>query len=464
MLTKKVYLVTDLGYGDAGKGSIVDYLVRQKGAHTVLKYNGVAQAAHNVVTPDGRHYTFSHFGSGSFVPGTRTYISQFALVHPYRMCEEEEALRKVGVTDAFKRMFVDGQTILISPYEQAANRLKEIARGGGRHGSCGMGVGETMSDSLEHPEVVLKAVDAFDKRAVRRKLYKLRDLKWSQLEKIVRNLPDNEQARFEVGLFEDMSLVDRIADYFFSWAEVIQIVDPTFARKMFDQPGVLVAEGSQGVLLDEWFGFFPYNTWTTLTTLNAETLMNFHHYDGERIRLGLLRGYGTRHGAGPFVTEDAGLTGQMQDYHNSNNPWQREFRVGYPDLVAAKYGVAVTGALNGLVVTNLDRMRVVPDWKICKAYSYSGGRREMLPEFFNNQGNTITGIKLPTIQQYKDLEAMQVRTSMLEDCSPIYEQLGTDVVAKSIEYAHLLADELQVPLAITSCGPSSVDKINHLDI
>lgn len=32
-----------------------------------------------------------------------------------------------------------------TPYHQAANRARETARGASRHGSCGMGIGETAS-------------------------------------------------------------------------------------------------------------------------------------------------------------------------------------------------------------------------------------------------------------------------------------------------------------------------------
>ena len=45
-----VFLTVDLGFGDAGKGSIVDFLTRTYAAHTVVRYNGGAQAGHRVVT------------------------------------------------------------------------------------------------------------------------------------------------------------------------------------------------------------------------------------------------------------------------------------------------------------------------------------------------------------------------------------------------------------------------------
>src|SRR5581483_7028007 len=75
------YLVADLGFGDAGKGTITDFLVRQHAAPLVVRYNGGAQAGHTVVTRD-RAFTFAQFGSGTLVPGVRTHVSRFMVVHP----------------------------------------------------------------------------------------------------------------------------------------------------------------------------------------------------------------------------------------------------------------------------------------------------------------------------------------------------------------------------------------------
>src|SRR4051794_33587520 len=122
------WIVVDLGFGDAGKGSVVDFLVREHQTHTVVRFNGGAQAAHNVVLPDGRHHTFSEFGSGTFVPGVRTHLSRFMLVDPAALLAEERHLRSLGVSDAFERLSVDGRAIVVTPFQKAANRLREMSR------------------------------------------------------------------------------------------------------------------------------------------------------------------------------------------------------------------------------------------------------------------------------------------------------------------------------------------------
>jgi adenylosuccinate synthase len=59
-------IVAGLGYGDEGKGAVVSFLTEQLRAKLVVRFNGGAQAAHNVVAPDGRHHTFAQVGSGTF--------------------------------------------------------------------------------------------------------------------------------------------------------------------------------------------------------------------------------------------------------------------------------------------------------------------------------------------------------------------------------------------------------------
>ncbi|HMB55126.1 MAG TPA: adenylosuccinate synthetase, partial [Thermoanaerobaculia bacterium] len=90
-------IVVDLGFGDAGKGLLTDHLVRETGATLVVRYNGGAQAGHNVVTAGGRHHTFAQLGSGSFVAGTRTLLGPRVVVHPTALLLEAEALAGRGV-------------------------------------------------------------------------------------------------------------------------------------------------------------------------------------------------------------------------------------------------------------------------------------------------------------------------------------------------------------------------------
>ncbi|MGC5031423.1 adenylosuccinate synthetase, partial [Micromonospora sp. DT229] len=134
-------IVVDLGYGDAGKGTVVDWLCATRPVQMVVRFNGGAQAAHNVVLPDGRHHTFAQFGAGTFHPGVWTHLSRHVVVDPLALAAEADHLAELGVPDALDRLTVDGEALLATPYHRAANRARELSRGADRHGSCGLGVG-----------------------------------------------------------------------------------------------------------------------------------------------------------------------------------------------------------------------------------------------------------------------------------------------------------------------------------
>jgi hypothetical protein len=113
--------VVDLSYGDAGKGSVVDWLcspvARMEGrpVHAVVRFNGGAQAAHRVVSADGRQHVFSQFGSGTFWPGVQTHLSRFVLVEPLALAAEAEHLATLGIEAPLARITVDRRALLTTP-------------------------------------------------------------------------------------------------------------------------------------------------------------------------------------------------------------------------------------------------------------------------------------------------------------------------------------------------------------
>lgn len=376
---KQAFLVADLSFGDAGKGTIVDYLVEREHAHTVVRYNGGAQAAHNVVTPDGRHHTFAQFGSGTFTPGVRTYLSRFMMMEPISLLNEARHLELLGVTYALSRLFVDEEALVITPFQVAMNRLREFARGEGRHGSCGMGIGETMEDFLRFGADTLLAGDLHDKTALLRKLHFIRDHKAAQLAVFRSVLPDNEGVRRELSVLCDADAVSDFATILFDAGKKLQITPRTWMEKCFTEPGTLIFEGAQGVLLDAVYGFYPYTTWSNTTFANADALLGETAFDGAVTKVGVLRAYATRHGAGPFATEDAKLTSTTPDRHNTHNDWQREFRVGWHDLVMDRYARDVVGHIDQIALTNIDRLNEVNEWKIAESYQSGNKMISTLP-------------------------------------------------------------------------------------
>jgi adenylosuccinate synthase len=434
-------IVTDLSYGDAGKGTTVDYLVRQAQSSAVIRYNGGAQAAHNVITPDGRHHTFAQFGSGSFVSGVQTYLSRFMLVNPLNMFPEAEHLGMLGVRDIWQRTAVDRDAMIVTPWHIAANRLRERARGDGRHGSCGQGIGEAMADSIDRPDLTIRVRDIETKLAD--KLQQLRAYKLAQLRRAVTAVPFNDDWK----LLTDEAFVDVIVAAYQDWARRVRIVDTSYLSQLAQQTEQLVFEGAQGVLLDEWFGFHPYTTWSTTTPANALQLLQDVGYNDTITKLGVLRAYTTRHGPGPFVTEDPLLGRRIPEQHNGTGMWQGAFRYGHLDLVAHRYACDVAGGIDELVVTGLDRQT---SWQYCLGYQAPMVCDRDTFFVFDDQG-FVRSIKLGVRD---DLEYQARLSDLLLSCRPVYQPTAVDG-------DHLLAaiaGTLAVPVGIASYGPSATDK------
>jgi adenylosuccinate synthase len=420
------WIVVDLGFGDAGKGGLVDFLVREHRAHTVARFNGGAQAAHNVVLPDRRHHTFSQFGSGTFVPGVKTHLSRFMLVDPAALVAEERHLRSIGVGDAFERLSVDERAIVVTPYQKAANRLREMSRGDGRHGSCGMGIGETMADFVADERAVLRVGELLDGGRLREKLRALQAAKRREVEALP--LSRGRMVERELRLLQDVGTVEEFAAVFADVARRVQVM-PSSAEVV---RGNVVFEGAQGVLLDEWHGFHPHTTWSTTTFANAETLLAECGYGAEITRIGATRAYLTRHGAGPFVTEDAALSRRLPEAHNRTNDWQHGFRVGWMDLAMMRYALEVVGGVDELAVTCVDHLDLLEELKICTGYR---------------------GGKTLRVDRTQDLAHQERMGNMLRDYRPVYEAVTR------ADYVETLAERLGVPVGIASHGPTFRDKV-----
>jgi adenylosuccinate synthase len=398
---RRAVVVVDLGFGDAGKGVVTDALVRARGATAVVRFNGGAQAGHNVVLPDGRHHTFAQLSAGTFVPGVRTFLSRHFVVHPPALVAEAASIP--GVSDALSRVTVSGEARVVTPFHQAACRLRELARGDGRHGSCGVGIGEVMRDELADPSGVVRMHHLRDARTLRTLLERARERLRASLDYF-----EGEEAR----------VFERPVDAWLAALPNIEtLADDDFTRKLHSHNDVIF-EGAQGVLLDEWRGFHPYTTWSTCTFDNALELTS----GADVTRLGVIRSYATRHGAGPFPTERKDL--DLPEPHNGHGPWQGDFRRGDLDLVLLRYAVEACGGIDALAVTHLD----APVSRVCVAYDELS--------------------RLP-LGPFRDLEHQARLTESLFQVHPR--------VVETTAIADVAADALCAPLFMTSRGPTHRD-------
>ena len=410
-------LVVDLAFGDAGKGTVVDYLIRRHEGGTVVRFNGGPQAAHNVVTGDGRQHTFSQFGSGTFVPGVRTLLGRQVLVEPYAMLNEAAGLAGRGVPDALDRITVDPRCVVITPAHRAANRLRERARGDRAHGTCGIGFGSAVGDSIYRPDLTITVADLADGGLVRRRLIANVRHKLARLAQVLAT-----DDGIDADALRRPDWISHAIDVYAGFARRVKIADVT--KAIAEAGGTIVFEGAQGVLLDEQHGFHPHTTWSTTTFANADRLLDAAELPANRrYRIGVLRSYFTRHGAGPFPTEDADLRPRLPEPHNDDRGAQGPFRVGPFDAVLARHALGVAGPVDELALTHMDRLPNLPP-HVCTAYD-------------------------------PPVTLGQHAAHQLGSCRPVYMPIPTDDPAA---FAHRISDLVGTPVGLLSFGPMAGDK------
>lgn len=385
-MTKPI-IVVGMGFGDEGKGATVDRLCTQNPNSLVIRYNGGCQAAHNVVRDNGTHHTFAQFGSGTLA-GSHTFLSRFMMVEPFSLLNEAEHLKQIGIDDPLSMLSIDGECLLTTPYHWLTNQYLERSREKQPHGSCGRGIGMTAEYALNFP----------DKAPRMKHLLDATELAWRLMEL-------EYFARRTTG--EELPMWREVFDQYEKVAEVTQRLTVGLRECLslnkvlgFDDKA-LIFEGSQGVLLDEWYGFHPHTTWSTTTTANAEKLLQECGYKREEYtKLGVIRSYHTRHGNGPFPSERKHGLLAYTEAHNEKGEWSGPWRVGTFDDVLFKYALKVTNGIDQIALTHMEHIK---NTTRCSGYEVGGTVVEELP-----------------VSPKPDLRWQEGLTSMLETAQPVH--------------------------------------------
>lgn len=301
------FAVIGANYGDEGKGLIVDWLCREVGAELVVRFNGGAQAGHTVALPDGRRHVFSHWGAGTFA-GAATYLAPRFVVNPILFAQEA-----VRWTWDRPRIYVHPDCPVTTPWDMMLNQHREATRGGARHGSCGVGFGETVA-RCEHPESALLVRDLED----------VKEEKWVKIGLWFRS------AFTAAGIPTPIEAGDMVHRFAQDCAAFLRAVTVTAEPPISNAR--IVFEGAQGLGLDAVRGAFPHVTRSRTGVLWAAEAALELEIDLEEVWY-VTRSYLTRHGAGPLPGEcqRSDLPGVPEDLTNVVHPWQGRVRYGLMD-------------------------------------------------------------------------------------------------------------------------------------
>ena len=277
---------------------------------TVVRSNGGAQAGHGVQLVSGARHVFHHVGAGHFA-GAATHLSQFFVAHPMVLGAEIADIGKINRRAV--RITIDPRAFVTTPWDMAVNQAVEIARGGGRHGSTGLGFGETLQRSENGP--VLRAGDLWSAR-LPECLHAIRqDWVPGRLEQLGVDIPPE----LEQILNGSDDVVDRFIQDLAQFRQYVALRDDA------DLSGTVLFEGAQGLQLDQSYGVFPHVT-RSYTGLRNMRSIAAEAGIGEINATYMTRAYATRHGAGPLPHEAHLDWAKIIDLTNAPNDWQGHIR------------------------------------------------------------------------------------------------------------------------------------------
>lgn len=435
-MLEKIYVVTDLGPGDGGKGSIVHTLSCDLDASIIIKRGG-AQGSHGVRTSYGENFNFSQWGCGT-LEGVPTFLSEQMVISPVGLSNESEALKRLGIYDPFVLLSCDPACISATPFHRISSQLEELLLGDNPRGTIGTGVGQAyrMSKTLGEAATI-RAFELKNLEIVRTKLQKQLDYYRERYAKISRKdgLPNDAELIDEnLNLLYDDGFLPYCLDLFEDIGKKLRIES---LDEVLKGDGLGIVECSHGVLTDAETGLKPHvSAIRTLPKFTTEMLRTAG-YDGEIVNYAVHRAYEIRHGAGPMPTYDPEFTSRMlPGSHKDENRWQGIVRAGALDLNLIRYALDTSGdvTFDGLCLTWFDQILAYNRiWSLCINYKNAPVTSESYVDFLKRAE--------PNIIEYFIEKPILKRE--------LFEFIG-DTLDKF----------LNIPLKLLSIGPTELDKVS----
>jgi len=422
----KVDVLLGLQWGDEGKGKVVDVLTPRYDA--VARFQGGPNAGHTLEF-EGKKYVLRSIPSGIFQNGQTNIIGNGVVLDPVLFREEAEALEASGV-DLRKVLKISKKAHLIMPTHRLLDAANEKAKGAGKIGTTGKGIGPTYTDKISRNGLRLgDTIHDFDRKYAAAKERHLSRLA------MLGATPDADQ----LAALEQkwMDAIDYIKTY--------ELIDSEHViNGMLRDGKSILCEGAQGTLLDVDFGSYPFVTSSNTVCAGACTGLGIAPNKIGEV-FGIFKAYCTRVGSGPFPTELHDETGaRIRDLgHEYGAVTGRERRCGWIDLVALKYAIMINGVTQ-LIMMKSDVLDDFDEIKACVAYEINGERVEQFP--FSVEEDEIKPIYVTLPGWKTDMTKMQSESEFPKNFK---------------DYIDFLEKELETPITIVSIGPDRSQTIER---
>jgi len=421
----KNVVVIGTQWGDEGKGKIVDWLTDH--AQGVVRFQGGHNAGHTLVI--GNKKTVLHLiPSGILRNNVTCYIGNGVVLSPPALLTELRMLEEAGV-DVRSRLKISEACPLILPYHVALDLARETAKGAGKIGTTGRGIGPAYEDKVARRAIRLQ--DLFYRERFAAKLGEVLDYH----NFVLKNYFHVETVDFQRTLEEALALAEQIRPMVADVSNMLYKANQAGERLLF--------EGAQGSLLDVDHGTYPFVTSSNTTSGSAATGSGVAPQMLGYV-LGITKAYTTRVGSGPFPTELEDEIGQhlAKKGHEFGSTTGRARRCGWFDAAALKRSIQVNG-VSGLCVTKLDVLDGMETLRIGVGYDTDGSVKDIFP----------------------------VGAEELAGCVPVYEEMPgwkestegikryEDLPVNAKNYLKRMEEVCGIPVDIISTGPDREETI-----
>lgn len=416
----KADVLLGLQWGDEGKGKVVDVLT--PGYDLVTRFQGGPNAGHTLEF-EGQKYVLRSIPSGIFQGDKINIIGNGVVLDPALFKAEVDALKASG-HPLTQRLKISKKAHLILPTHRLLDQAYETAKGTGKIGTTGKGIGPTYTDKVSRNGVRVGDI--------------LNDFDTKYQAAIARHKEILAQYDFEY----DLESLEK------SWFEGIECIKEF---ELIDSEHVInnalksgkkvLAEGAQGTMLDIDFGSYPFVTSSNTICAGACTGLGIAPKNIGEV-YGIFKAYCTRVGSGPFPTELFDETGDLMRKNGNEfgSVTGRPRRCGWVDLVALKYAVMING-VSKLIMMKSDVMDDFDTIKACIAYKINGVETEDFPYSIDGEVEPV----------YVELPGWKTNMTRMQSEDEFPEEFNA--------YLSFLEEELEVPVKIVSVGPDRAQTI-----
>lgn len=343
-------------WGDEGKAKIIDILSQE--ADVVVRCQGGNNAGHTVTVND-EVYKFHLIPSGILYPGKICVVANGVVIDPAGILEEIDHLVSKGIDVSTLR--ISQRAHVVMPYHKALDRAKEetAAKDGKDIGTTMKGIGPCYIDKADRCGI--RICDLYHPEVFADKVRENVKIKNAMLKYVY-----NQEVQFDA---------EEIIESYMAYAERLKayVTDTTvIAYEALKAGKNVLFEGAQGTLLDLDIGTYPYVTSSHPVTGGACIGSGIGPTMIDEC-IGVMKGYVTRVGKGPFPTElndDLGEAIRVAG-HEFGTTTGRPRRCGWFDAVIGQLAVRTSG-LTQIALNKIDVLKDLETVKICVGYELDG--------------------------------------------------------------------------------------------